>query len=281
MSDQGGDDREEEGATIHHEEEEEGASGGGMADLSTVNLDDEVDTRDFVLSPAPKDMCVQCKVERTPGGVGGQAVYRLFLETTRGNRFMLVGRKYAKSRTSNYHIWVEDNPAFWTNKNYFAKARSNGEKTEYTVFDSGLNPKKGKVSKSNMRKDLCVALYSPTDKKTPRKIKVIVPGEGDRETIKNSSLSDCHHKGRLSGLLVLENKQPHWSNASRSYVLKFEGKRRVTIASAKNFMLVQSKNPAHVYFQFGKIGEDLFTCDFRWPISPLQAFGIVLTSFDK
>lgn len=118
-------DYDEEGAHVGFDVEDEDAPA-PTADLSRVDLDDEVDIRDFVLSAAPKEMCVQCKVERTPGGVGGQTIYRLYLETVNGNRFMLVARKYAKSRTSNYHIWVEDNPTFWTNKNYFAKTRYEG-----------------------------------------------------------------------------------------------------------------------------------------------------------
>ena len=32
--------------------------------------------------------------------------------------------------------------------------------------------------------------------------------------------------------------------------------------------------------QFGRVGKDQFTMDFRPPLSPLQAFGIVLSSLD-
>lgn len=35
-----------------------------------------------------------------------------------------------------------------------------------------------------------------------------------------------------------------------------------------------------VIVQFGRVGKDLFTLDFRFPLSPLQAFGIALSSFD-
>jgi hypothetical protein len=35
-----------------------------------------------------------------------------------------------------------------------------------------------------------------------------------------------------------------------------------------------------VILQFGKIGKDLFTMDYRYPISAFQAFAICVSSFD-
>ena len=33
--------------------------------------------------------------------------------------------------------------------------------------------------------------------------------------------------------------------------------------------------------QFGKVGKDVFTMDYAYPMSALQAFGICMTSFDN
>jgi len=33
--------------------------------------------------------------------------------------------------------------------------------------------------------------------------------------------------------------------------------------------------------QFGRINSDQFICDFRYPLSPIQALGIALSSFDS
>jgi tubby-related protein 1 len=33
--------------------------------------------------------------------------------------------------------------------------------------------------------------------------------------------------------------------------------------------------------QFGRINADKFICDFRYPLSPIQAFSIALSSFDS
>ena len=78
--------------------------------------------------------------------------------------------------------------------------------------------------------------------------------------------------------LELESKRPRWSDKIGAYVLTFGG--RVTMPSVKNFQLVATGDPAEeVVLQFGKIGNDEFTMDVRWPLSPLQGFALALASF--
>jgi len=63
-------------------------------------------------------------------------------------------------------------------------------------------------------------------------------------------------------------------------VLNFNG--RVTEPSVKNFQLIESAGDGErVLLQFGRIGKDTFTMDLQWPLSPMQAFAIALTSFDS
>ncbi|CAL9082161.1 unnamed protein product [Musa textilis] len=64
----------------------------------------------------------------------------------------------------------------------------------------------------------------------------------------------------------------------------------VTVASVKNFQLAAAGDPSFgvslaeqqekVILQFGKIGKDIFTMDYRYPLSAFQAFAICLTTFD-
>ena len=50
----------------------------------------------------------------------------------------------------------------------------------------------------------------------------------------------------------------------------------------KNFSRVDELMRTNaVVLQFGKVGKDMFTMDFQWPMSALQAFAICLTSFDS
>ncbi|XP_020884405.1 tubby-like F-box protein 3 isoform X2 [Arabidopsis lyrata subsp. lyrata] len=87
------------------------------------------------------------------------------------------------------------------------------------------------------------------------------------------------------GLLVLKNKAPRWHEQLQCWCLNFNG--RVTVASVKNFQLVAAPEngpagPEHenVILQFGKVGKDVFTMDYQYPISAFQAFTICLSSFD-
>ncbi|GKU86730.1 hypothetical protein SLEP1_g1219 [Rubroshorea leprosula] len=104
-----------------------------------------------------------------------------------------------------------------------------------------------------------------------------------------STRADTFQSGPLSeqkeAMLILRNKSPRWHEELQCWCLNFNG--RVTIASVKNFQLVASPEngvaghePENVILQFGKVGKDLFTMDYQYPISAFQAFAICLSSFD-
>ncbi|KAM7250480.1 hypothetical protein ACFE04_022363 [Oxalis oulophora] len=93
--------------------------------------------------------------------------------------------------------------------------------------------------------------------------------------------------------LILKNKAPRWHEQLQCWCLNFRG--RVTVASVKNFQLIAAnQQPAgaptpsqpapvehdKIILQFGKVGKDMFTMDYRYPLSAFQAFAICLSSFD-
>ncbi|GMP79820.1 hypothetical protein CsSME_00035184 [Camellia sinensis var. sinensis] len=93
--------------------------------------------------------------------------------------------------------------------------------------------------------------------------------------------------------LVLRNKAPRWHEQLQCWCLNFRG--RVTVASVKNFQLIAATQPVagaptpsqpaqsdhdKTILQFGKVGKDMFTMDYRYPLSAFQAFAICLSSFD-
>eukprot|EP00850_Spirogloea_muscicola_P007018 SM000034S12772 [mRNA] locus=s34:668587:670702:- [translate_table: standard] len=119
--------------------------------------------------------------------------------------------------------------------------------------------------------------------------------------------SDCGCPGNGAGAgglepMVLKNKPPRWHEQLQCWCLNFRG--RVTVASVKNFQLESgaicdsavagggssaagaaaapssSSSDKPVLLQFGKIGKDTFTMDYRYPLSAFQAFAICLSSFD-
>ncbi|KAL8145026.1 tubby-like F-box protein 5 [Apium graveolens] len=112
-----------------------------------------------------------------------------------------------------------------------------------------------------------------------------------QENYQETSTADPSKKSELAQStrvpLILKNKSPRWHEQLQCWCLNFKG--RVTVASVKNFQLVaavdisQNVPPAEqekVILQFGKIGKDIFTMDYRYPLSAFQAFAICLSSFD-
>ncbi|KAJ8550097.1 hypothetical protein K7X08_033804 [Anisodus acutangulus] len=111
-----------------------------------------------------------------------------------------------------------------------------------------------------------------------------------REKASLTSLSDAKETANdvfPRESLVLKNKAPRWHEQLQCWCLNFKG--RVTVASVKNFQLVAAVDPSHnipaeeqekVIIQFGKIGKDIFTMDYRYPLTAFQAFAICLSSFD-
>ena len=119
----------------------------------------------------------------------------------------------------------------------------------------------------------------------------ILSSPRSKAAVADCSTIDCDfHSGVLSKdePLVLKNKAPRWHEQLQCWCLNFRG--RVTVASVKNFQLVAAATePAptstqgdhdKVILQFGKIGKDMFTMDYRYPLSAFQAFAICLSSFD-
>ncbi|KAL7591303.1 tubby-like F-box protein 8 [Lactuca sativa] len=113
--------------------------------------------------------------------------------------------------------------------------------------------------------------------------------------IGTATSSDVPESERSKMPLVLKNKSPRWHEQLQCWCLNFRG--RVTIASVKNFQLIAATPaagpsqppqppppppPEHdkVILQFGKVGKDMFTMDYRYPLSAFQAFAICLSSFD-
>ena len=84
----------------------------------------------------------------------------------------------------------------------------------------------------------------------------------------------------------LRNTAPRQLEHLQCWCLNFHG--RVTVASVKNFQLVaaadpndpaSSKDEETVLLQFGKVDDNIFTMDYRQPLSAFQAFAISLSSF--
>ncbi|XP_006868237.1 PREDICTED: tubby-related protein 2 [Chrysochloris asiatica] len=250
------------------------------------------DMEAYMLRPALRGHTVQCRISRDKRGVdkGLFPFYYLYLEAADGRKhFLLAGRKRKRSTTSNYLISLDPTDLSRDGDYFVGKVRSNILGTKFIIFDNGVNPdRKNCVPETaRIREELGAVCYETNvlGFRGPRKMTVIIPGfDAQNRRIRvqpqneQESLLNRLQRGISQGLILLQNKAPSWSDESSAYVLDFHG--RVTRASVKNFQIVHPEDPDYLVLQFGRVAPDTFTMDFCYPLCPLQAFAICLSSFD-
>ncbi|XP_072282134.1 tubby protein homolog isoform X3 [Pyxicephalus adspersus] len=251
------------------------------------------DLEGFAFRPAPHNITLQCRITRDKKGVdkGIYPTYYLHLERDDGKRlFLMAGRKRKKSKTSNYLISVDPTDLSRGGESFIGKVRSNMLGTRFTVFDNGVNPdtKPFVQERESLRQELVSICYETNvlGFRGPRKMTVIIPGmnqDCERVCIRphneHETLQTRYQNGNMENIIVLHNKAPSWNEETQSYVLNFHG--RVTQASVKNFQIINAEDSEYIVMQFGRVAEDVFTMDFRYPMCALQAFAICLSSFDS
>ncbi|KAK8740512.1 hypothetical protein OTU49_002949 [Cherax quadricarinatus] len=268
------------------------------------NLEDGPEVEKFVLEPAVEGSLIKCRISRDRKGMdrGLFPTYFLHMERDDGKKvFLLAGRKRKKSATSNYLISADPTDLSRGGESFCGKLRSNLLGTQFTIFDGGEGRKKAltssnttttttntNIEKPGSRQELAAVIYETNvlGFKGPRKMTVILPGmTADhqrvefRASVEHDSLIERWKTKNMDQLIELCNKTPVWNDDTQSYVLNFHG--RVTQASVKNFQIVHESDVDYIIMQFGRVAEDVFTMDYRYPMCALQAFGIALSSFDS
>ncbi|KAJ2892721.1 hypothetical protein IWW38_003108 [Coemansia aciculifera] len=82
-----------------------------------------------------------------------------------------------------------------------------------------------------------------------------------------------------AGIIPLINKPPIFIPETSTFALDFGA--RVTMRSVKNFQLIHPHDKDYIVMQFGKTGADSFALDIRYPMSPVMALGVAVTSIDR
>lgn len=262
------------------------ARGGARSGAAAAILDAS-DPRSFCVLPTPRPAgLVHCVIERERLGLTGRMypTYCLYLEEPR--RFLMASRKRGSNKTSNYLFCMDKRDMERESASYLGKLRANFVGTEFVCYDDGAAPEK-RGEAAALRQEMCAMTYASNvlASRGPRKMKVAVPKVGpdgrrivfqpDRD---EDSMLAKFKAGYVQEMVTLINKPPKWNDQVGAYVLNFNG--RVTMASVKNFQLVSAEDQETVLLQFGRTGKDTFTMDYQWPLCPLQAFAICVSSFD-
>jgi len=78
-------------------------------------------------------------------------------------------------------------------------------------------------------------------------------------------------------VMTLRNKLPSWNANINAYTLEFGG--RALVPSVHNFQLISEDKS--IVLQLGKVSDTEFNVDFKYPLSPYQAFTICLSVIDR
>jgi len=248
--------------------------------------------RSFLHNPLLKQAgMLQCRISRDKSGIANRLSPKYLLESDAGV-FLMCAQKQNHNKTPNYAISMSKGQIGKGTDAFLGKLRSDVCGLQWMAFGPGLNPTKSTKEAPAIqlvRDELLAVSYNAsfwgTKPKGPRKMTMTIPRvQPNGERLVCRTLSP-----QTEGLQALQtsqsqltesftNKSPKWNDTIGAYVLNFN--KRVTEASVKNFQLVNSTDPDTVYLQFGKVGKDVFNIDFRYPISPFQAFAICLTAFE-
>ncbi|XP_076911763.1 tubby-like F-box protein 7 [Bidens hawaiensis] len=253
--------------------------------------------------PGPRDAPLQCLIKRNKKN----NMFCLYLAAsssfTEKGKFLLAARRYRHGAHTEYIISLDPNDLSQGSNAYVGKLSSDFLGTKFTIYDSQPPHDGAKHSSSRRGRRFTSKQISPQvpagnfeigevsykfnllKSRGPRRmissLRYPVPDES-QETEPKLTKS----KSVAGAQTVLRNKAPRWHEHLQCWCLNFHG--RVTVASVKNFQLVATMDPSQpggkgdgetVLLQFGKVGDDMFTMDYRQPLSAFHAFAICLTSF--
>ncbi|XP_078431166.1 tubby like protein 7 [Wolffia australiana] len=235
--------------------------------------------------PGPKDPPLQCFIRRNKKN----STFYLYLGLTQTfvdkGKFLLAARRHRRGAHSEFIISLDaDNLSQGTNA-YVGKLSSDFLGTKFTIYD-GQPPSLSGGSWG------CFASNRVSPQTATGKFEIghvaykfnLLRSRGPRRMACAVQCPTGGADSEKNGTFFLQNKAPRWHEHLQCWCLNFHG--RVTVASVKNFQLVaglpgggRAGDDEPVLLQFGKVGDDLFTMDYRHPLSAFQAFAISLTSF--
>lgn len=241
------------------------------------------DRKAHLMTPGGRDQMVQCIVRRKKSPLGPYPVFAMY---DHKGQFMLSARRRKKSRNSNFLVSLDPFELSRDAHSYFGKLRSNFMGSEYTLYTAGARPGRAGVEEEGAREELGIVKYRTTSiAGGPRKMTIALPMLEKGKECEGLSIANMYSTQKHGGqrrVHVLRSKEAEWSKELGGYTLDFKG--RVKEASVKNFVLTsdldEHGDTGKVSMIFGRTNDNEFVLDYSWPLSPMQAFQIALSSLD-
>lgn len=247
-----------------------------------------------VMRPGPSGGMARCYMRRSKGFMGMHPVYQLYLQ--HGDVFLLSARKRKKSRDSTHLVSLDRTDLKRDSSAVLAKLKANYVGSEYVLLERGAGA--SRPGKDFAREALALHYKSTalSLEAVPRTMNALLPRPEDTwrpsRPDRSDSLSACLDRARHKEMApseehhvcLLHTNPPQWDPKVKGHTLDFKG--RVKEASVKNFQLVAwnhntNKLGGDIILMFGKYSDDVYTCDFAYPLNALQAFALGLASIDS
>ncbi|KAJ8755681.1 hypothetical protein K2173_022581 [Erythroxylum novogranatense] len=253
--------------------------------------------------PGPCELPHQCLIKRNKTTSTFYLYLALTPSFTDNGKFLLAARRYRSGCNTEYIISLDADDLSQGSNAYVGKLSSDFLGTNFRIYDSqpphnGAKPSSSRSSRRFASKQISPQVpagsfevghvsykFNLLKSRGPRRMVCSLSFPVSQKTAGDKLLDNSKLKGNESAV-ILRNKAPRWHEHLQCWCLNFHG--RVTVASVKNFQLVATADPSQpggkgddetVLLQFGKVGDDIFTMDYRQPLSAFQAFAICLTSF--
>ncbi|KRX10636.1 Tubby C-terminal-like domain [Pseudocohnilembus persalinus] len=251
--------------------------------------------RKFLTTPLVKGYEMQCYIKREKSGLNWfQPKYHMMLSD--GGVYLMSAKKLTANKSTNITI-IQQNMAGVEKSDDFSKQttrfigklRGDFKGNFYTLYDTGLNPKKTKDQNVH-RRQLGFYAYENkfSDQKQPTKMKAILPKVDFKTFTQTQEFLGQSQKDDLRQKYIqldeenttwLQTKPPLYSEQHKTYYLNFGP--RIQKQSIKNYQVIEKDgDPENVLLLSGRsYKDDIFVLDFAYPFSPIQAFALALTGF--
>ncbi|KAG0500468.1 hypothetical protein HPP92_000540 [Vanilla planifolia] len=181
---------------------------------------------------------------------------------TKGS-FLMATRRFRRGYHTEYIISLDADDLSQGSHAYMGKLRSDFLGTNFMLYDTSPQSDVAKPSSNRLSQRFAntrIPPHVPTGNfeigqisykfnllksRGPRRMLCTLQYPLGGDSSEDDLLKPTNKTKGLSSCMVLKNKAPRW----------------------------------HEHLNFGKVGEDLFTMDYREPLSAFQAFAICLTSF--
>jgi len=272
----------------------------GRLSVPVQLLSESLDNRRaFVCAPLlPGAGSLKARLVRLASSFFGSPRYALYAEGEgEGNHTLLLAadrQEFTKSLGPSYAFTLAAQHCSSRSSSHLGKMYGNLRCTKYTLF--GPSCKRDNSNPQRPREELAAVRFRKPDD-SPRRMEVALPrvaDDGSRQECRpgkdGGGLWRAWEPGTPArsqedpgGFHRLSSAGATWDEEGKCYAMDFFG--RVTLASSRNFQLVAADTDFgaegnDLRMQFGRCSWHVFSLDVAFPLSPLQAFAIALSTFD-